>query len=404
MDGMSKEEWRRSMLLNTPDESALEAKLDRLKQFKQKRKESTMGRTQGRSSSQKASSTAKVEEAATGSVVPSKDASNRVKSWKSREEVHKEELSAARKRGNMQREQTRRLPDYLAKTNRPPVPPYVAEYKASVSGGPRGQATVMFEEAEDAFEFATTATKHSSMIALAIPALPEEARAPDKTIKVAELTTAAGKLLPVDRSLLPPLEHFELDEFIEKDKSNEEWLSMGPTTGAVPYYVNDQWAWVSADVLSYDSSEQRFMVRVRGDPGGAKKRASIALGSKNTASEKDGGGAEQHKDQPLKGVARLNLRFDREDPVMFEQRRRAAEEGRRAVITSLRFDKMVMAREISKVRHSDFFWSKDGPPTVFFLLHPSLKISFRRPTPAWFLRGPWSMPSTPSSSTLCLPA
>ena len=39
MDGMSKAEWRRSMLFNVPDEVALEAKLDRIKAFKEKRLE-----------------------------------------------------------------------------------------------------------------------------------------------------------------------------------------------------------------------------------------------------------------------------------------------------------------------------------------------------------------------------
>jgi len=208
----------------------------------------------------------------------------------------------------------------------------------------------MFEEAEDAFEFATTAGKHSTMVSEAISALPEEARAPDTTIKVEELTTAAGKLLPVDRSLLPPLEHFELDEFLEKDRPNEEWLSKGPTTGAVPYWVGGEWAWVPADVLSYEPRTQQFTVQVQGDPGGAKKKASVALGAKYGGGEgKTSEGAEQQQKCAVKGVVRLNLRFDAEDALMFEQRRRAAEEGRRGVITSLRFDKMVMAREISKV-------------------------------------------------------
>jgi hypothetical protein len=315
MDGMSKEEWRRSMLLNTPDEAALEAKLARVKEFKQKRKETT--------------------------TLQSNDSKNRKKSWKSSDEAHKDEIARSRRTANMQREQTRRLPDYLAKTDKPPAPPYIKEYKAAVAGGPRGQATVMFEDADDALKFAQTTTKHASAVALAIPALPLEARAIDNSIHVEDLTTPAGKLLPVDRSLLPPLEHFELEDFLEKDKPNEEWLANGPTSGAVPYWVDGEWTWVSADVLSYDSDTQRFMVRVRGDPGGAKKRASMALGGE--AAEED------EEAQPVKGVVRLNLRFEDEDPVMFEQRRRAAEEGRKAVITSLRFDKMVMARNIPKV-------------------------------------------------------
>ena len=342
---VSKEEWRKSMLFNCPDEVALEAKLDRIKQFKKMREESAKG-TKAKAPVGKAKVDATLAGIQRSAGIGSDgrlelDSANRFKAFKSREALAADETNQRRRRTNGQREQMRRLPDYLAPANDPPPAPYVLEYKAAVSSRPRGQATIKFEEAADAAEFAAVASGHASAVAKSISGLPEEVRAVDNGVQVASLTTAAAKVLSVDRALLPPLEFFELADFVEKDKPPEEWLADGPCDGAVPYWraEGSAWDWAPCQVLGYH--EGKYEVQIKGDPGGQKKAAAAAVGGK---APKLGEDAYQPK-----WVSRLNLRFESEDPHMFEQRRRAAQEGRQQIITSLRFDKMVTTRDIPQV-------------------------------------------------------
>ena len=264
------------------------------------------------------------------------DAKNCFKLFKSPEELRSEELNALRRRANSNREEARRLPDYLATASRSRED-FVDDYKRSVAGGPRGQATVNFEEAEDAAGFAALASGHGSTVALAIQGLPDEERAIDDSIRVGDLTSVGAKLLAVDRAKLPPLEHFEHSDFTDKDRPPAEWLAGGPTGAAVPYWSNGEWTWAACEVVTYDDEDKKFEVRIKGDPGGNKKKAAAALGTKPPKAGEDG---------DVKRVRRLNCRFDAEDAFMFEQRRRAAQEGREQVITSLRFDEMVTQRAI----------------------------------------------------------
>jgi len=293
------------MLFNCPDEVALEAKLDRIKQFKKMREEAAKG-TKAKPAAGKAKVDATLagiqRKAGTGSDGRLElDSANRYKAFKSHAAAAAAEANARRRRTNGHREQMRRLPDYLAQTNNPPPAPYVLEYKKAVAGGPRGQATINFEEAEDASGFAAVAAGHASAVAVAIRGLPEEARAAAGGVDVPSLTSAAAKVLSVDRARLPPLENFERADFVEKDKVPEAWLAEGPCGGAVPFWQEGAWGWAPCRVLGYQGGT--FEVQVQGDPGGSKASEDL---------------------RSTKRVSRLNLRFDDEDPQMFDQRRRAA--------------------------------------------------------------------------------
>ena len=157
--------------------------------------------------------------------------------------------------------QTRPLPDYLVPVDRPPVAPFVAEYKRRVAGGPRGQPTVRCVDGRDAAALAAKASAHGGLVAFGgdgaattssfsssggggdgyIRGLPEELRddaAEEELasgawsgtaistggVKVNDLLTPAGRLLKVDRSALPPVEFFEDGDLCELDPPPEQWI------------------------------------------------------------------------------------------------------------------------------------------------------------------------------------
>jgi hypothetical protein len=281
MDGMSKEEWRKSMLFNCPDESALEAKLNKIKDFKQRRAESMKGNTSkgnGKVTKSKDvviddttrelltsetnattfTSSALVLGGSTGGGGGGMDVTNRPKSWKRDEEKHKEELEAIRRAKNKQREDMRKFPDYLAPMQgKPPLPPFISDYRNAVRNGPRGQPTVNFDDAQIAKEYASKASMHALQVSQEIKALTSPSLRNDELNKDAQ--SKGAKLLSVDRSKLPPLEEFEVNDFVELDKSPEEWLSSNDgdevVTGHIPFWQSGGWSWLKCAVLRYEKGK-----------------------------------------------------------------------------------------------------------------------------------------------------
>lgn len=80
-----------------------------------------------------------------------------------------------------------------------------------------------------------------------------------------QFETPAAGLLRIDRSVLPPLEHFLPDDGAPA-KSPEELLKAGEDVegaeegavprGQAPFFKDDEWEWRGCDVLSYNQESE----------------------------------------------------------------------------------------------------------------------------------------------------
>ena len=114
--------------------------------------------------------------------------------------------------------------------------------------------------------------------------------------------------LKIDQSKLP-LEMFDNVEFAEKDLSPKQWIKSG-SAGKSPYFHNGTWIWHAVEVLGYDEETSEYTVKFV--PDGMEKK-----------------------------VRRLNLHFDQEDPVIFKERKRIAEEARDEAKRIMRLDHFI---------------------------------------------------------------
>ena len=131
-----------------------------------------------------------------------------------------------------------------------------------------------------------------------------------------ELTHDAD-FLKIDQSKLP-LEMFDSLEYEAVDKSPEEWLNSG-SGGFTPFYHMGKWIWRRVNVLSYDPVAEEYQVHFL--PDGIKK-----------------------------GVHRLNLRFEQESEIMFNDRRNVAEEARSEAKQIMRLDHFINQQPKEEVR------------------------------------------------------
>ena len=115
--------------------------------------------------------------------------------------------------------------------------------------------------------------------------------------------------LKIDQSKLP-LEMFDNVEFADKDLTPQQWIASG-SAGKSPYFHNGSWLWRNVQVLSYDDTKGEFTVKFM--PDGIEKT-----------------------------VRRLNLQFDQEDPVIFNERKRIAEEARDEAKRIIRLDHFIL--------------------------------------------------------------
>ena len=114
--------------------------------------------------------------------------------------------------------------------------------------------------------------------------------------------------LKIDQSKLP-LEIFDNVEFADKDLSPQQWIRSG-SGGKSPYFHNGVWMWHTVEVLGYDADTNEYMIKFV--PDGIEKK-----------------------------VRRLNLQFDQEDPVIFKERKRIAEEAREEAKRIIRLDHFI---------------------------------------------------------------
>ena len=131
---------------------------------------------------------------------------------------------------------------------------------------------------------------------------------PPETNGPSTATLDDPKFLRLDLSKLP-LETFDAAEFLEKDKSPEEWLEVCPS-GSAAKFDGKEWKWRKVRVDSYDKTTVKYNITF--------------LPSKQT-----------------KQVSRLNLLFDSEDKVFWERRRNEATKLRNDTKQRLRFDHFV---------------------------------------------------------------
>eukprot|EP01035_Chromulina_nebulosa_P018662 gene18662-24408_t len=111
--------------------------------------------------------------------------------------------------------------------------------------------------------------------------------------------------LKIDQSKLP-IEIFDNLEYEMNDKPPSEWIATG-CNATSPFYRDGNWIWRQCKVLSYDDTTQLFQIKFLPD------------------------GLEKH-------VKRLNIKFDLENSLSFDERRNSAEEFRNEAKSVMRLD------------------------------------------------------------------
>jgi len=123
--------------------------------------------------------------------------------------------------------------------------------------------------------------------------------------------------LKIDQSKLP-LEIFDNLEFEAMDKHPSEWIQSG-CIGQTPFYHNQQWMWRDCVVLNYNDSLKQYEVQYI--PDGI-----------------------------IKFVHRLNLKFAIENHVIFDARRKSAEDARTEAKQLMRLDHFINQQSKVEIR------------------------------------------------------
>ncbi|EQC41008.1 hypothetical protein, variant 1 [Saprolegnia diclina VS20] len=121
--------------------------------------------------------------------------------------------------------------------------------------------------------------------------------------------------LKLDQSKLP-LHQFDSTEY--ETKTADEWLSL-TKMGASPFFVKNEWRWRPCVVDSYNSITEKYTIQFQG-------------------SDKQ------------KQVRRINLRFDLEDPAVFQRRIDEAVRRREEAKAQMRFDYFIAQQDAIEPR------------------------------------------------------
>ncbi|GMH99793.1 hypothetical protein TrVE_jg2105 [Triparma verrucosa] len=237
------------------------------------------------------------------------DYKNMKKAWKTEEQKQIEEESRLRVLRNRLPESSKPFP-YSIRQSTIAADSSVALYVSSQPGFCERKDFAKAEGKED-FNPEGKFFEEDEYWKVKPPDVPEEGN------NKSAATTDDPNFLRLDISKLP-LELFDGAEFLEKDKSPEEWLSSCPE-GSAAKFDGKTWKWRKVKVDSYDEETKKY---------------SVTFIPSNTT----------------KLVSRMNLLFDSEDKAFWERRRSAASKLRDETKQRLRFDHFVSEQPTSAVR------------------------------------------------------